>query len=208
MTGQSFVDRVREAERTELERLGSDKALLAATDANLETGAVLRTVAGELTALATALREWGDATDDETLGETFRTVAAEADDHVGTLRDELDGEDVPAAEEVTERLTGLDGGIEAAGGLVGYSLVLDRTLLQVINFFINEADERRADLVRDVRGSVDGWIDDGSDVLGDHCTRDADWDRAHAGAVDVIDDAYEDYVDTLGELGIDPKPVC
>lgn len=206
MKDGTLVDRVRGDARVELDRLGSDKALLAATDADLATDRVLRTVAARLTALSTAIDEWAGEADGEA-AETFRRIGEDVDRHAGRLREELDDGAVSAETDLQGRLTALDGDVEAAGGVVGQSLVLDRTLLQVINFFINEADDRRADLARDVRESANSWAEDAGSFL-ENVGADEKRKRAAGTAVNVIEAAYADYVETLEDMGIDPKPVC
>ncbi|MFB6084871.1 MAG: hypothetical protein ABEJ94_11580 [Halorientalis sp.] len=207
MDEQQFLDRVRDGERTALERLGSDKALLAATGADLDTDTVLRVLAATELFHADAFRRWAEETDDERAVEAFETAAETASDHADRLDADLDA--VPDGSGVETGVGGRDGDRErAAAGLVGASLVLDRVLLQAVNFFVNEADERRADLIREVRSAIEDRRDAGLALLADSCASDDEWERAVAAAEDAIAAAYDDYVATLEGLGIDPKPVC
>ncbi|WP_424016559.1 hypothetical protein ACOZ4N_11700 [Halorientalis pallida] len=207
MDGQQFLDRVRENERTALERLGSDKALLAATGADLDTDTVLGVLAATELFHADAFRRWSEETDDERVAEAFATAAETAGDHADRLDADLDA--VPDESGVETGVGGQDGdGERAAAGLVGASLVLDRILLQAVNFFVNEADERRADLIRAVRSEADDRRDAGLALLADLCESDDEWERAATAAEAAVAAAYDDYVATLDDMGIDPKPVC
>jgi hypothetical protein len=207
MDGQQFLDRVRENERTALERLGSDKALLAATGADLDTDTVLGVLAATELFHADAFRRWTGATDDERVADAFETAAERADDHVDRLAANL--EDVPDGSGLETGVGGQDDAVtRAAAGLVGASLVLDCVLLQAVNFFVNEADERRADLIRDIRNAADDRRDVGLALLEDLCATDDEWERAATAVEDAIAAAYDDYAETLEGMGIDPKPVC
>lgn len=207
MDGQQFLDRVRENERTALERLGSDKALLAATGADLDTETVLRVLAATELFHADAFRRWAEVTDDDRTGNAFESAADTAGDHADRLDADLGA--VPDESGVETGVGGQDGDVARAGaGLVGASLVLDRILLQAVNFFVNEADERRATLVRDVRSAANDRRDVGLALLAESCESDDEWERAATAAEDAVAAAYDDYVTTLEGLGIDPKPVC
>lgn len=207
MNGHTLVERLRETKQTELDRLGSDKALLAATNADLETETVLGYVAATTAGLQEAFDDWA-ATSEGEASEVFARAASNTQaTHDGIVAD-LDDVAVDRPAAVTVLDTFADSIEQVGGGLIGQGLVFDRTLLQVINFFINEADERRADQIRDVRTAANGRIEDGAVLLDELCQQERDWDRASATATQVIEAAYEEYVETLDEFGIDPKPVC
>lgn len=206
MNGQTLVERVREHKRTELDRLASDKALIAATEATLELPVVLGTVIETERALANLYADWSERTDSRDATETFTVAAETARTNADRLAAAVD-EPADAASLTTP--TEFETTIEAvAGGLLAQSLVLDGTLLQCINFFVNEAAERQADVLRDVRTEVNNRLTDGSVLLTALCDTDDDWTRAESVATDVVEAAYSQYVERLGELGIDPKPVC
>lgn len=206
MNGQTLVERVRERKRTELERLKSDKALIAATEATLEPAAVVGAVVETEHSLETLYGDWADRAATDDAAEAFAAAAELAAENVdrltGAVDDPSTSTDLSATEDYELTISAL------GGGLVGQSLVLDGTLLQAINFFVNEADERRADIMRDVRTSVNNRINDGAVALNSLCENEDDWSRAETAAVDVVEAAYADYVETLGAMGIDPKPVC
>lgn len=207
MNGPTLVDRVRDAQDTELTRLGSEKALLAATDAALDTEPVLATVAGTEQRLGETFEDWEARVTTAEPREVFSAAAEQAATHAQELRADIDAEPTAADGVAVEEDT--DTVIDAvAGQLVGQSLVFDGLLLQAINFFVNEADGNRADTLRDVRSAVNNRIDDGAELLDQLCQTDEDWTSAHDAAVEVIEAAYAEYVTTLDGLGIDPKPVC
>ena len=207
MNGQMLVEQVRDSKGIELDRLGSDKALLAATSADLSSGTVLGTVALTLDGLRTTFEEWADGTGvgGDAFGEAASATGEEYDRVVAELDTVPSGDPPPAVGTVRS----FDRAIERVGaGLLGHGLVFDGTLLQAVSFFVNEADAARADLVRDLRSSANSRVDEGATVLDSLCRDETDWERAEAAAGEVVETAYREYVETLGELGIDPKPVC
>ena len=208
MNGRTLVDGVRETERTELDRLGSDKAMIAATGADLAADPVLDHVAATLAGLRETCEEWAETTDDADAAALFAATAEAADEEYGRVTDAMDGEPTDDRPAVVAALGEFEEPPGRVGALVGEALVAERTLLQGVNFFVNEADERRADLIRDVRAAADGRVDEAAAVLDSVCAGDTDWDAAEAAAVAVVDAAYAEYADALDALGIDPKPVC
>ncbi|MFC7132166.1 MULTISPECIES: rubrerythrin family protein [Salinibaculum] len=212
MDGAALLDRVREDGQTELDRLGSEKALLAATEARLETDAVLVTAAAVLAEASETVASWSDAatadaaadvlqTAAETLGDARDRVVAELDDEVSTA-------DI-AAVDVPFLTLEADGDVErVATAAVALPLVLDRLFLQSVSFFVNEADTARADLFRDLRGATDDVLAAGQDALDAVCEDDADWDRAATAVTGTVDAAYDDYASRLDAMGFDPKPIC
>jgi len=208
MNGQTLLEGVREDERTELDRLGSDKALLAATGADLERDTVLAIVARTLDGLTTTFEAWAEESRGQA-AETFDGAAAAINDDYERVRAELDGNPAgdPPAPLPAVRTAETPAG-RAGGGLVGHGLVFDGLLLQSVSFFVNEADREGADLFRDLRTATNRRIEDGTALLDAVCTDASDWERAETAAIEVVEAAYREYVETLGEMGIDPKPVC
>lgn len=209
MDGAALLDSVRTGTETELDRLGSEKALLAATEARLEPDPVLVTAAAALADARDRLAEWADAASDATAADALRSAAGTLADAFDRVAAELDGdgEDIAALDAPFLALDA-EGDIErVAAGTLGVPLVLDRLFLQTVSFFVNEADGQRADLFRDLRDETDAVLETGQDALDDLCTDDG-WERAEAAATAVIAAAYEDYVDRLDAMGFDPKPIC
>jgi len=211
MHGEAFVEAVRESNATALDRLGSDKALVATTDATLERDRVLESATAAEARAAATFDAWVEDEPDGRAREAFAAAADREREHLDRVRDLADAAPVadPDADALHEYLRGLDDTVErTAGGLVARPLVASRSLLQVINFFVNEGDTTAADLFRALRAETDEQVDTGGTVVAAVCENEADRERASAAAEGTIDAAYGAYVDSLAGLGIDPKPVC
>ncbi|MFB6194524.1 MAG: rubrerythrin family protein [Halobaculum sp.] len=213
MDAATFRTELEESKRTELDRLGSNKLLIALTDATLETGAVLRAAADSEHAARRTFEAWAeDATGDAR--EAFAFVAEREADHERRVLDALratTGEMYEPSDGGTlhSYLREREGVVErAAAGLVGRATVSDRTHAQIVSFFVNEADEIRADLFRALRTETEEELERGLELLDAHCETDEDWERARMVAEYVVDVAYDDYADALKGLGVDVKPVC
>ncbi|UPV73215.1 rubrerythrin family protein [Halorussus limi] len=212
MDADAFPDAIRDAKATELDRLGSQQALVALTDADLDAERVLRAAARSERAARETFAAWAESAETDGEGDAADAFAALADeerDHYDRVAAELDAEFDPADETdpMHDYLRGLDTTVERAAGLVGRSLASDRTQLQVVNFFVNEADERRADLFRDLRSDTQAGVSTGTDLLAAHCDGD-EWERARETAERTVQIAYDEYAETLQGMGLDPKPIC
>ncbi|WP_049935239.1 hypothetical protein [Haloplanus natans] len=211
MDGDTLVETVRNRTATELDRLGSEKALVATTEARLDRERVLAaTLAAERRAAATFVA-WADDEDDADARAAFERVAALERDHADRVAALLDDPDAVDADPdaLHAHLRDLEGTPErVAAGLVARPLVSSRSLLQVINFFVNEAEESAADTIRGFRSETDALVDDGAALLDDCCADGDDWDRAVDAAVEAITVAYDEYADRLRGMGVDPAPVC
>lgn len=211
MDGQSFRDAVEEAAETELDRLGSSRLLVALTGADLTTGAVLRAAAHSEHAARETFRAWAADEDDPRAREAFADAADREAEHLDRVLDALDdpGFDPVDGGPMHAYLREREDTVErVAAGMVGRGLVSVRAHVQVIGFFVNEADERRADLFRDLRAETEASLDRGLDLLEALCADADDWERAGMVAEYVVRVAYDDYADALADLGIDPKPIC
>ncbi len=200
MDAGATIDAVRDQTETERDRLGSDKVLIAATDATLETEAVLTAAATRESGLADILDRWAAETDSDvaTQFEAAAEAAAERADRIDADAGNSDG--------FISHLETVSGTARRVGaGLVAAPLVADRFYLQVVSFFINEADEQRADTFREVRQEAAA-LDDGGTALG-HLSE-SERETAAAAATEAIDAAYDDYAETLEAMGLDPKPIC
>ena len=210
MNGDELVAAVREGRATELERLGKEKALIAETNASLERADVLRTAAEAEARAQATFEAWAADEADDTTRELFESVAETEADHRERIEALLDESvDTPDPDPLHEFLRGLDSTAERVGaGLVGRPLAAERTLLQVVNFFINEADNAAADEFRAIRSETQATVETGAEILDGVCTGDGDWVLAQKAAEDAIGTAYDDYAETLTGMGLDPKPVC
>jgi hypothetical protein len=220
MDGDSFVEAVREAQATELHRLGSDKYLVAATGADLAEGPVLASVAREAANGRETFESWAGEESDPA-AETFAAAADTGADHLARLRERLDdepvgaddtegrpGEDSDGAGSVSAALEAAGTTAERAGTLVGRGLVRDRTLLQVVNFFVNEGDSAGADLARELRSDANDQVSAGAALLETVCEGETDWNVAQEAAERVVETTYGEYATALETMGVDPKPVC
>ncbi|MFB6151280.1 MAG: rubrerythrin family protein [Haloarculaceae archaeon] len=208
MDGPAFVEAVEDETATELGRLGSDKYLIAATGADLSASPVLESVARTAADGRAAFESWADDADGAT-AEAFAAAAETEREHYERVAAELDGEPETEPEDpLGDALASASGTPARAGALVGRGLVCDRTRLQVVNFFVNEADERRADLARDLRADANDQVEAGAALLETVCEGDQDWEAARDAAETVVDAAYDAYADALDAMGVDPKPVC
>lgn len=214
MDGNRLVETVRADRATELDRLGSEKALVASTAARLDRASVLdATVDAERRAAAT-LAAWAADEGNDAARAAFDRVAGQEREHAERAQDLLDADAAgpdgdPDPDALHTHLRDLDSTAErVAAGLVARPLVSERSLLQVVNFFVNEADERAADTVRDLRSETQALVDDGAALLDSCCGDDDDWDQAREVADRTVAVAYAQYEDRLTEMGVDPKPVC
>ncbi len=210
MDAEAFVERVRESNETALDRLGSDRALVAATGAALERDRVLEAAAAAEARAAATFAGWTDDEPDDRAREAFADAAARERDHYERVLElgDIAVED-PEPDALHEYLRGLEDTVErAAAGLVARPLVASRSLLQVINFFINEGDNAAADRLRELRAATDDRVEAGAAVVAAVCDADEDRERAEAAAERAIRAAYDEYADSLEGMGIDPKPVC
>lgn len=209
MDGAELVEEVRDGKRTELDRLGSEKALIAATGASLGTEDVLGAAAAMKARARDTYGAWADDEADERAREAFAAAAEREDAHVDRIVERLPGEPTVGPGAVHEHLRDLDGAVaRVAGGTVALPLVDARALLQVVNFFVNEADRANADLFREVRADTEGLVDEGAALLGEVCEDADDWERAREVATGTVQVAYDEYAGTLRGMGLDPRPVC
>ena len=106
-------------------------------------------------------------------------------------------------------LRGLDDDVErVAGGLVGAALAEKKRATQMSGFFTGEADPQTASLFRGYGSDLEDRWSEGLDALDDLCESDEDWDRAVEAASETVQAAYDDYVEKLEAMGVNPKPVC
>jgi hypothetical protein len=210
MDGTELVEAVRTSKATELERLGKEKALVAATEADLSTEAVLRAAAASERRAQRTFETWAESEPNEAAREAFERVAATEADHYDRVVAYLDDPPSdPEPDPLHASLRGTERTVERIGaGLVGRPLASERTLLQVINFFVNEADDASADLFRELREETRALPEEGAALLDELCSDDEDWVLARKAAEDAVQVAYDDYAETLRGMGLDPKPVC
>jgi hypothetical protein len=176
--------------------------LYALTGGEMETAVVLAGLAERSTAAAGTFEEWADDADgahDELFAEAADTAREHADRIAGAAGNELG--DAPG--QVGDVLAVQDDPDARLGALLAWTMVTDRTLSQAVGFFVGNADSASADLFRDLRADLDGLGEAAVERLAD-----ADRQVALAAANQVVEAAYDGYVQTLTELGVKVKPVC
>jgi len=199
----ALADAVRESRATELDRLGSSKAVLALAGADLDTETVLRAAAASEATARDTFAGWAERERDDDARTVWERAAAQEEEHAGRVEAALGGESEPDPDALHRYLRGLSTTDERVGGFVGRCLVAERTLLQLVNFFVNEAEEDRAALFRELRGDTANAL-----AWGETLASSAETEVAVRAAETAVTKSYEAYVESLGEFGIDPKPLC
>jgi hypothetical protein len=207
MNPDDFLDGVRQEQQTELSRLGSSKSLYADTAGEMEEDAVLTAVADIFYHADATFETWADEADGPAAA-LFADAADLAGEQYGTVTGELGDHEPSAPSPLAEFLQGLETAPERVAGTLGWALVVENKVSQAVGFFVGQASPGTASTFRDVRDAVEALVDDAADTLGEVCDSAADEDLAHEAAVDTVQAAYDDYFDTLEELGVNPKPVC
>jgi rubrerythrin len=210
MDGTEFRDAVAAEKRTELDRLGSNTLLVALTDAELTSERVLRAAADSENAAHHTFAAWADDEGDENARSAFADAAERERAHREQVLDALDEEYDPAdGGALHEYLRGREGASQRlAAGFVGRGLVADQTHKQLVSFFVNEADESRAELFRALRRETEESLERGLGMLEARCDTEQAWADARAVGAYTVQVAYDDYADALRGMGVDPKPVC
>lgn len=208
-TFEPFIDEITAARQTELSRLGSSRGLYADTAGEIETDPVLRAAATAEHAAWETFSTWADDESDPELATTFASVAEDERDHYGTVLEFLDEEYDPDAVPALHRyLRGIADTPERLGGFVGRVLASRRSKDQVVGFFVGNADPTTAERFRSFGADLDDQLAAVEDHYDRICDDEASRTRAEESALGAIDAAYEEYVDSLESLGVNPKPVC
>lgn len=210
MNGAEFRDAVAAAKRTELDRLGSNKLLVALTNAELTSERVLQAAADSENAAHNTFAAWVDDEANGPAQEAFADAAEREREHRERVLDTLEEPYEPADGGPLHgylRSRG-DAVTRVAAGMVGRGLVADQTHRQVISFWVNEGDSTRTALFRKLQTDTEESFERGLALLERLCETEADWEDARAVAEYTIEVAYDDYADALQGMGVDPKPVC
>lgn len=211
MEADDLVTSVKEARRSELDRLGSDRRLLALTGADLTEDRVLAAATRGERAARETFEVWAKGASDKDLASAYREIAETEAEHAERLQAERDENGVSdaSADGLHQFLRELEHPAAQVGaGLIGRPLVGSQTQLQFVNFFLNEADTRRADLFRSLRTDTQEQLEIGRELLPSVCSTSSDWQRAEEAALEAIDIVYAEYAEELNELGINPKSIC
>jgi hypothetical protein len=197
MDASSLESRLRDDYETELSRLGSSKWLYALTGGDLDEGSIRSAAATDLDRAAATFDGWADG------AEVFAAAAESA----AAARDEIDADPTDTDRPLYDAVAG-DDEVSRLGALLGWSVVADKTLSQMVGFFVGDASPAAADTFRSIRDDVAADREAALDALDEACASDDDWDRAVASASTVVEAAYDEYVAKLEAMGIKPKNVC
>lgn len=210
MDRPALRDAVSDTKRTELNRLESNKLLIALTDAEITPERMLQAAADSEHAAHTTFSQWADNESTDEAWELFLDVAERERTHRQRVLDAMAAEYEPTdGGTVHEYLRGREKTlVRVAAGLIGRGLVADRTHAAVIAFFRNESDSARAALFRTLREETKAGTERGLNLLETLCESERDWADAEAVAEYTIQVAYDDYADALRGMDIDPKPGC
>ncbi|MEF8907185.1 MAG: rubrerythrin family protein [Haloarculaceae archaeon] len=195
MDPTDLVDRVRSENNTELSRLGSSKSLYADTEGEMESEAVLTALADTTHHAAEVFEGWG---------EPFADAADRERDHYGDIAGELAAHEPGDRPALVESFRGLETEVDRLGAAVGYTLVAEGKASQATGFFTGQADPGTASRFREISDGYETLRGELLDALEPH----EDLEGAAAAATAVVGAAYEEYVDRLESMGINPKPVC
>lgn len=202
MDGDTLVEEVTESMQTELDRLGTSKSLLAQTDGDLDPDAVMEAAASTEKEAVETFKDWADNEQNPEARKVFKEVARLEQEHLEKIGRETE----PGSSPLHMYLRGLTGTEErVAAGLIGRCLVSDATLKQTIGYFVGQSDTKRADLFRELRRENEDLLKEGVELLDEVC---GDWESARSAAEEAVTKAYENYVESLEAIGVNPKPVC
>lgn len=201
MDGATLLEEVNEEQKTELSRLGSSKSLYADTEGEMEPDAVLAAIADSTHHAAEILDGWAvDA-------EQFKTAADRERDIADAVLSKTDGHEPGERPSTVETMATADGTPARLGALVGWTLVAERKASQATGFFTGQAKPQVASTFRGFGDEYETTREEALEALDAVCER-SDWESAQDAALAVVGAAYDDYVETLESLGINPKPVC
>jgi hypothetical protein len=206
MDATEFTDAVREDRKTELSRIGSSKSLYADTRGEMEEDAVLAAAADGFAAAADVFEAWAE--DDGAAADFFADAAATERDHYETAVDKLDDHEPGDAPALYAYLADLDEPVARLGGFVGHAAVADKKTDQLVGFYVGQASPQTSQVFREVGDDIDALEGDALDLLEAVCEGDDDWATAREAATGAITAAYDEYFETLEDLGVNPKPVC
>jgi len=196
MNADDFVDTISSENQTPLSRLGSSKALYAITEGEMEEDVVLSSAATTVHHVAETVGDWD--------GDVFAAAADTAGDQYETITGKLDGHEPGERSAALETLAEQDGTAARLGGFVGWTLVAKKTFEQLTGYFVGQADPQTSQTFREMGSDIEDLRSEALDALAD----DGDWESAEAAASEVVQAAYDEYVETLEGLGVNPKNVC
>ncbi|WP_416838197.1 transcription antitermination protein [Haloferax sp. DFSO52] len=195
------LDSLRDAHETPLSRLGSSKALFAVTGGEMNGDAVRVAAAAEAAAAAELFDSWAADESNDEAAELFSDLADTAREHAETVNADPDA-DAPAIYAVLDDFDATD---ERLGGALARALVSLKAVEQMVGFFIGDADPKAANTFRTLKSDLQDQLETLADAVDELAS---DEDAARDAADEVVEAAYDEYVETLEGMGIKPKNVC
>ncbi len=205
-----IVSTIRRACETELSRLGSSRALYAITDGEIDTDPVLRAAAEAENAAWKTFEQWAADETTEEVATFFGELAETERRHYETVCAEL-GEDVSTPDGPPPMhifLREQTDTIDRLGAFLGRTVASAASKSQIVGYFVGNADPGTADVFRGFGEDLDDQLEAGTTLLEKNIDSVDERERAIEAGTGAIEMAYEEYVDTLTELDVNPKPVC
>ncbi len=204
MNGAEFLTQVETELQTELSRIGSSKSLYADTVGEMEPEAVLAAAADSADHAGGTFESWTAESDLSVFSEAESRIRDHHEEILSELDEHEQGESPAAVTAAREA----DDDPERLGALVGWSLVTERKSTQSSGFFTGQADPQTASIFRSFGDDYETLREQALNSLETVCEGDEEWEQALSAATAVIEAAYDEYFETLEELGMNPKPVC
>lgn len=207
MTVEDIRETIEHNYETELSRLGSSKAMYALSEGDMTAESIRATLASRLDGVARVLSSW-TVEDDSIATESLDSLASTLEAHAQQLHPSEEGSDPEEQFALAQQLSSFESQAERTGGLLGWLLVIDETLSQAVGFFVGNADPSSADTLRSIRDEISRVGDNAVVDLATGVTDDEAFATVEASTETIIETAYDEYVATLEELGVQVKPVC
>lgn len=209
MKPEEFLDHVTDENQTALSRLGSSKALYADTGGDLDSTTILTAVADTEYHAATTYQRWADSETHDDASTLWTETAQTESTHYDRVIAELDTDHTPSdPPPIHDHLRSLDASIDRVGAFIGRTIAATRSKEQITGYFVGQGDHDLANLFREFGDDLDHQLDAGQTLLDTLCHDETAWSTAATAATTTIQTAYDDYVDSLETMGVNPKPVC
>lgn len=202
MDGQDLVDVLRSDHEVALAELGSSKALYAHTGGTVDAERVNAAARRELSGVSSTFESWAGTESDDRAAALFETAARMVEDQHDAIGPPDEG---PRKRDSRFEVPSVEGTPERLGGLLGWTLVTEATVEQMIDFFVGHADPDTAETYRGVRDSVEHLRDRAATTIELDCESDRDWTSAQAAASETIEAADAAHRETLAALDVDPS---
>ena len=210
---------LRDDHETAFSRLGSSKAMYAITNGEMDGGIVRAAAAINADAISTVTDEWSDNNISDTDGHVdeidetdpdavFALIATDAGKRAMDLNPDISQKEAVSRPRLYDVLESMETTASRLGGLLARSLITIEQVSQMVGFFIGNADTKTANEFRDLKRMIESDRDRILTALNSTCESDTAWEDAQNSADAVIEAAYDEYVDSLEQMGIKPKNVC